>query len=81
MIRISSQREGFRRCGIAHSVAPVEYPDGRWSADDLARLMSEPVLTVEVMASPPPAPPPLPPPENLTDRDVMPKRPYTRRSL
>lgn len=80
MIRIASKREGFRRCGIAHSVAPVEYSDGRWSAAELTALMNEPILTVEVIASPPPAPPPLPPTAPTTDRDVMPKRTYTRRS-
>lgn len=80
MIKISSQREGFRRCGIAHSVAPVEYPDGRWSDAELTALMNDPTLTVEVIAPPPPAPPPLPPTDYLTDREAMPKRTYTRRA-
>lgn len=80
MIRISSKREGFRRCGIAHSVAPVEYPAGRWSPAELTALMNEPMLTVEVIAPLPPAPPPMPPTGSLTDRDVMPKRTYTRRA-
>ncbi len=71
MIRISSKREGFRRCGIAHTVTPVDYPDDRWSPAELAQLRAEPMLTVEVA--------PLPS-ANLTDRDVMPKRAYTRRT-
>lgn len=72
MIRISSKREGFRRCGIAHTVTPVDYPDDRWSPAELAQLKAEPMLTVEVITPPPPA--------NLTDRDVIPKRTYTRRT-
>jgi hypothetical protein len=80
MIRIISQREGFRRCGVAHTVEPVEYPDDRWSAEELRRLQDEPMLTVEVISPPPPpAPPPLPPPA-VTDRDLIPKRTYTRRT-
>ena len=72
MIRISSKREGFRRCGIAHTVEPVEYPDDRWSADELRRLQGEPMLTVDVIVAPPTA--------ITTDRDTIPKRTYTRRT-
>ena len=57
MIRITSQREGFRRCGVAHSAQPTDYPDARWSAAELARLQAEPMLVVERLgaAAAPPA--------------------------
>ena len=38
MIIITSKREGFRRCGVAHAARPVEWPDERWTIDDLVRL-------------------------------------------
>jgi hypothetical protein len=49
MIRIKSLREGFRRGGVAHSVAPVEYPDNHFTADELEQLLFEPMLAVEVL--------------------------------
>lgn len=48
MITITSKKDGFRRCGIAHSAAPVEYPDDRFSPDELAALQNEPMLVVTV---------------------------------
>jgi hypothetical protein len=49
MIRIRSLSEGFRRAGVAHSVAPTEYPDDRFTADELEQLLFEPMLAVEVL--------------------------------
>lgn len=49
MIRIKSLREGFRRGGVAHSVAPAEYPDNHFTADELEQLLFEPMLSVEVL--------------------------------
>ena len=49
MIIITSKREGFRRCGVAHPARPVEWPDDRWAGDELAALMAEPMLTVELV--------------------------------
>ena len=46
-IRITSRKEGFRRCGIAHSEKPVVYPDDRFSAEELEMLEAEPMLIVE----------------------------------
>lgn len=46
-IVIRSRREGFRRCGIAHSVAPTTYPDNQFGASQLDALRSEPMLIVE----------------------------------
>jgi len=45
-IRIVSTREGFRRCGIPHSVKPTIYPDGRFTDEELKILMEEPRLVV-----------------------------------
>ena len=49
-IRITSRKEGFRRCGIAHSEKPVVYPDDRFSAEELEMLEAEPMLIVERIA-------------------------------
>jgi len=46
MIRITSKREGFRRCGVAHSKAAVDWPDDRFSEEELATLKAEPMLLV-----------------------------------
>lgn len=46
MIRIQSKREGFRRCGVEHSKAPTDWPDDRFSFDELERLRHEPMLAV-----------------------------------
>jgi len=50
MIRIRSKKPGFRRCGIAHPAVWTEYPEDRFSDIDLERLLSEPMLQVEVTA-------------------------------
>ena len=47
MIVITSKREGFRRCGVAHSRTPTEYEDDRWTDAELKRLENEPNLTVQ----------------------------------
>lgn len=48
MIRITSRKEGFRRCGVVHSTEPTDHPDEKFTADELDRLMSEPMLMIEV---------------------------------
>lgn len=47
MLLITSKIEGFRRCGVAHSVAPTEWNDDYFSDEQIARLKAEPMLTVE----------------------------------
>lgn len=47
-MRIRSKKAGFRRCGIAHSSEWTEHPDGRFSDEEIERLVSEPMLQVEV---------------------------------
>lgn len=46
-ITIRARREGFRRCGIAHSVEPTTYPDNKFGASQLDALRCEPMLIVE----------------------------------
>jgi hypothetical protein len=53
MIRIRSKKEGFRRCGTAHSEKPKDYPDDKFTKDQLARLKAEPMLLVEELPDPP----------------------------
>lgn len=47
MIRIRSQKAGFLRCGIAHPADWTEYPDGTFTAEQIRRFLSEPMLQVE----------------------------------
>ena len=49
MIVITARKEGFRRCGVAHAARPVAWPDGRWSEEEMAALVAEPMLTVEMV--------------------------------
>ena len=49
MIRIKSKRAGFRRCGMAHPAEAVEYPDDKFTPEQLAILKVEPMLIVEVV--------------------------------
>lgn len=52
VIRITSKRDGFRRCGVEHPSRPVEYPDDRFTQEELERLKNEPMLIVEVIEEP-----------------------------
>ena len=47
MIVITSKREGFRRCGVAHAAGPTQWPDDRWTDAELDALMAEPMLTLD----------------------------------
>jgi len=49
MIRIKSKQNNFRRCGIAHPAEVVEYPDGRFTKEELETLWAEPMLVVEIV--------------------------------
>lgn len=53
MITIKSRQEGFRRCGVAHSVAATSYPDDRFSEKELVVLQNEPMLHVVVESNDP----------------------------
>lgn len=45
-IQITAKRDGFRRCGIAHSEITQTYADDHFSASDLKILENEPQLIV-----------------------------------
>lgn len=45
-ITITAKRDGFRRCGIAHSTHGTTYPDDFFTAVQLAQLKREPQLVV-----------------------------------
>ncbi len=56
MIRIrSTRRSGIWRCGVHHGPEPVDYPDDRFSPQELALLQAEPMLVVERVDAPEPA--------------------------
>ncbi|TKI08660.1 HI1506-related protein [Martelella alba] len=46
VITITAKRDGFRRCGKAHSDKPVTWPDGSFTAEQIAILKAEPMLVV-----------------------------------
>ena len=48
MIRITSKKDNFARCGIRHPAKPTEYPDARFTSEELERLKAEPMLVVEI---------------------------------
>jgi len=52
MLRIVSQKAGFRRCGVAHPAEAVDHPMDRFSKKQIECLSSDPMLYVhEVDAS------------------------------
>jgi hypothetical protein len=46
MLIITSKKDGFRRCGIAHPARPTGYPDTAFSGVERALLRAEPMLEV-----------------------------------
>ena len=50
MIKITAKKDGFRRCGIAHSSQPTEYPADKFNAEEMKQLNAEPMLIVEIVA-------------------------------
>lgn len=53
MIRIRSKRDGFRRCGLAHSTQWQLYSDDFFTDEQLERLFAEPMLDIEVIEDTP----------------------------
>ena len=53
MIRITSKRHNFRRCGTPHPKGATDYPDDRFSEEELEILKAEPMLTVEKISATP----------------------------
>lgn len=50
-ITITSKRDGFRRCGVAHRDVPVTWPDGSFTEEQIAILRAEPALVVHIGAA------------------------------
>jgi len=48
-LEISAKRDGFRRCGIAHTTEPKVYPDDQFTDEQLQTLFDEPLLDVKVV--------------------------------
>lgn len=46
MLIITSKKNGFRRCGVAHSEAPTEYPAETFTPEQIEILHNEPMLVV-----------------------------------
>ncbi|PPD36754.1 MAG: hypothetical protein CTY18_02930 [Methylomonas sp.] len=53
MIKIKSKREGFRRCGLAHSAQWQFYDNDFFTDEQLERLFAEPMLNVEIVEDSP----------------------------
>ena len=53
MIIITAKKDGFRRCGMAHSAKPVQHNDDAFSQAQLEQLQAEPMLVVELVADEP----------------------------
>lgn len=66
MIVITSKRDGFRRCGVAHPARPTEHPDDAFTAEQLVELLAEPNLVVNVVVDPEPESDQAPAPEAET---------------
>lgn len=47
MIRITAKKDGFRRCGVAHTKSATDHPDSRFTAEQLKTLQAEPMLVVQ----------------------------------
>lgn len=46
VIRITSKRDGFRRCGIEHPATAVDHPVDQFTKEQLKALKAEPMLVV-----------------------------------
>lgn len=46
MLIITSKKDGFRRCDVAHPSVPTEYPDGFFTPKQIEILHEEPMLVV-----------------------------------
>ncbi|MNN20940.1 hypothetical protein D3C81_1342450 [compost metagenome] len=49
---ITAKRNGFRRCGIAHSAEGCYFPDGYFTAEQLKALKDERMLVVQEDVAP-----------------------------
>ena len=49
MLKITSKKDGFRRCGIEHPAVPTLHEDDAFTDEQIEILMNEPMLIVEVL--------------------------------
>ena len=49
MIKITSKKDGFRRCGVVHTKRTQTHDDKRFSDEELAQLSADVMLVVEVV--------------------------------
>lgn len=61
ILRITSRRAGFRRCGVAHPAVATHHSRSRWSAEEVDQLKAEPMLIVEEVGTAAPKGPAEPP--------------------
>ncbi len=54
MIRITSNKPGFRRAGISHPKGTTDYPDTAFTDAQLSAMKAEPMLKVELIQDAPP---------------------------
>lgn len=57
-IKITSKQDGFWRCGVQHKAEPVFWPDDKFSAEELDRLIADTTLIVDIIYDPVPNPEP-----------------------
>lgn len=50
MIRITSKKHLFRRCGMEHPKGPVDYPNDKFTKEQLKALKGDPMFKVEIIA-------------------------------
>lgn len=48
-IKIVSSKDGFRRCGVAHSKETTVYKDGKFTTEQTEILKGESMLMVEII--------------------------------
>ncbi|MEN6375331.1 MAG: HI1506-related protein [Smithella sp.] len=46
MLRIVSKKTDFRRCGVAFTERPVDYPNNKFTPEQIKVLKAEPMLVV-----------------------------------
>jgi len=56
MLIITSKKDGFRRCGVAHPAVATEHKDDTFTKEQLKVLKAEPMLTVVEKAETPKKP-------------------------
>ena len=52
-ILITSKKQGFRRAGVEHATTPTLYSDDHFTPLQLAALLAEPMLIVQLVVSDP----------------------------